>query len=64
MLVSSIEQLIGNTPLVELKRIAKYFELNAKIFGKKLASVRKISYLCRNFWPSESTSGIYLTLLL
>ena len=34
MLVSSIEQLIGNTPLVELKRIAKYFELNAKIFGK------------------------------
>ena len=34
MLVTSIEQLIGNTPLLELKRIANYFKLDAKIFGK------------------------------
>ena len=31
---TSIDQLIGNTPLLELQRIEKYFKLNAKIFAK------------------------------
>ena len=34
MLYTSIEQLIGNTPLLELVKIRDYFQLNAKIFGK------------------------------
>lgn len=31
---TSIDQLIGHTPLLELQRIEKYFKLNAKIFAK------------------------------
>ncbi len=34
MLYTSVEQLIGNTPLLELVKIRDYFQLNAKIFGK------------------------------
>ena len=31
---TSVEQLIGKTPLVELKNIEKKYDLKAKLFGK------------------------------
>ncbi len=34
MIYSSIEELIGKTPIIELKNIEKEFSLNAKIFAK------------------------------
>ena len=38
------EDLIGNTPLLELKNVEKEYGLKAKIFAKEHISIRKRNY--------------------